>query len=76
MFRRLDRRSPASPSPHLHLNVSSLKSDLATVVVQAEDNERREKNLEEAKKIVIEDDPNLPKPDTVGFMPSLNSSAV
>lgn len=37
------------------------------IVVQAEDNDRREKNLEEAKKITIENDPSLPKPDTVGF---------
>lgn len=37
------------------------------VVMQAEDNERREKNLEEAKKITIENDPSLPKPDTVGL---------
>lgn len=36
------------------------------IVLQAEDNERREKNLEEAKKITIENDPSLPKPDTVG----------
>ncbi|KAM5194661.1 asparagine--tRNA ligase, cytoplasmic [Mantella aurantiaca] len=32
---------------------------------EAEDNIRREKNLEEAKKIVIENDPNLPEPKTV-----------
>uniref|UniRef100_H3C921 Asparagine--tRNA ligase, cytoplasmic n=1 Tax=Tetraodon nigroviridis TaxID=99883 RepID=H3C921_TETNG len=32
---------------------------------QAEDNERREKNLEEAKKVIIEDDPSLPSPETV-----------
>lgn len=37
------------------------------IVMQAEDNERREKNLEEAKKITIENDPSLPKPDTVRF---------
>lgn len=37
------------------------------IVMQAEDNERREKNLEEAKKITIENDPSLPKPDTVGI---------
>lgn len=40
---------------------------LVMIVMQAEDNERREKNLEEAKKITIENDPSLPKPDTVGF---------
>ncbi|CAF88673.1 unnamed protein product, partial [Tetraodon nigroviridis] len=34
-------------------------------VTQAEDNERREKNLEEAKKVIIEDDPSLPSPETV-----------
>lgn len=38
---------------------------LVMIVMQAEDNERREKNLEEAKKITIENDPSLPKPDTV-----------
>uniref|UniRef100_A0A8C9U061 Asparagine--tRNA ligase, cytoplasmic n=1 Tax=Scleropages formosus TaxID=113540 RepID=A0A8C9U061_SCLFO len=32
---------------------------------EAEDAERREKNLEEAKKIIIENDPHLPKPQTV-----------
>lgn len=42
----------------------------STLVVQAEDNDRREKNLEEAKKTVIEKDPSLPEPDTV----SLSSS--
>lgn len=36
-------------------------------VVQAEDNERREKNLEEAKKIIIENDPSLPKPEVVSL---------
>lgn len=34
-------------------------------VVQAEDNERREKNLEEAKKIIIEKDSSLPEPESV-----------
>lgn len=33
--------------------------------MQAEDNERREKNLEEAKKIIIENDSSLPCPETV-----------
>lgn len=33
---------------------------------QAEDAERREKNLEEAKKVVIEQDTSLPEPKTVG----------
>lgn len=32
---------------------------------QTEDAERREKNLEEAKKIIIENDPSLPEPKTV-----------
>ncbi|XP_024918316.1 asparagine--tRNA ligase, cytoplasmic [Cynoglossus semilaevis] len=32
---------------------------------EAEDNERREKNLEEAKNIIIEKDPSLPEPETV-----------
>lgn len=36
-------------------------------VVQAEDNERREKNLEEAKKITIENDPSLPDPEAVSL---------
>lgn len=33
--------------------------------MQTEDNERREKNLEEAKKIIIENDSSLPCPETV-----------
>ena len=33
--------------------------------LQAEDAERREKNLEEAKKITIEEDTSLPKPKQV-----------
>uniref|UniRef100_A0A4W5K1C8 Asparagine--tRNA ligase N-terminal domain-containing protein n=1 Tax=Hucho hucho TaxID=62062 RepID=A0A4W5K1C8_9TELE len=32
---------------------------------EAEDSERREKNLEEAKKITIENDSSLPEPKTV-----------
>ncbi|KAL4660459.1 asparagine-tRNA ligase, cytoplasmic-like [Arapaima gigas] len=32
---------------------------------EVEDADRREKNLEEAKKIIIRDDPNLPQPQTV-----------
>lgn len=36
-------------------------------VVQAEDNKRREKNLEEAKKITIENDPSLPDPEAVSL---------
>ncbi|XP_073476381.1 asparagine--tRNA ligase, cytoplasmic isoform X1 [Aquarana catesbeiana] len=32
---------------------------------EAEDNMRREKNLEEAQKIIIENDPNLPEPKTL-----------
>ncbi|XP_016402395.1 asparagine--tRNA ligase, cytoplasmic-like [Sinocyclocheilus rhinocerous] len=32
---------------------------------ETEDAERREKNLEEAKTIVIENDPSLPEPKTV-----------
>lgn len=47
------------------------------IVTQAEDTERREKNLEEAKKITIENNPSLPQPDKVGgFMHWLNSSSV
>lgn len=38
------------------------------IVVQAEDNERREKNLEEAKKITIENDHSLPEPATVSLL--------
>lgn len=34
-------------------------------LIQAEDAERREKNLEEAKKIVIEEDKSLPAPKQV-----------
>lgn len=37
------------------------------IVTQAEDNDRREKNLEEAKKITFEMDPSLPQPETVSF---------
>lgn len=36
-------------------------------VVKAEDNERREKNLEEAKKIVIKNDPSLPEAEAVSL---------
>lgn len=35
---------------------------------QAEDNLRREKNLEEAKKITIKNDPSLPEPKCVCMM--------
>uniref|UniRef100_A0AAQ5YFC8 Asparagine--tRNA ligase, cytoplasmic n=1 Tax=Amphiprion ocellaris TaxID=80972 RepID=A0AAQ5YFC8_AMPOC len=45
-------------------NREQIKSD-AKDKKEAEDNERREKNLEEAKKIVIVNDPSLPEPDTV-----------
>lgn len=34
-------------------------------LIQAEDAERREKNLEEAKKILIEEDKSLPAPKQV-----------
>lgn len=47
-------------------NVSTNKSDSVMIVTQTEDTERREKNLEEAKKITIKNDPSLPQPDTVG----------
>lgn len=43
-------------------------------VVQADDNERREKNLEEAKKIVIENDSSLPEPETVSYTLHIVSS--
>lgn len=43
------------------------KSVCSIFVAQAEDSERREKNLEEAKKITIENDPNLPEPETVSL---------
>lgn len=39
----------------------------AVFVVKAEDNERREKNLEEAKKIVIKNDPSLPEAEAVSL---------
>lgn len=35
--------------------------------MQAEDNERRDRNLEEAKKIIIENDSSLPCPETVSL---------
>ena len=35
---------------------------------QAEDNERREKNLEDAKMIVVEQDASLPAPETVRLL--------
>ena len=35
---------------------------LGLMYLQAEDADRREKNLEEAKKITIEEDSSLPKP--------------
>lgn len=41
--------------------------------MQAEDNERREKNLEEAKKIIIENDSSLPSPETVGLFSQLET---
>lgn len=47
------------------LYVSALMSDVCYDDWQAEDAERREKNLEEAKKIIIENDPSLPEPKTV-----------
>lgn len=50
----------------LDSNSDSNKGDVM-IAIQAEDNDRREKNLEEAKKITIEMDPSLPKPDTVGL---------
>lgn len=39
--------------------------EVLTFYIQAEDAIRREKNLEEAKKIVIKNDPSLPEPETV-----------
>uniref|UniRef100_A0A8C6UI57 Asparaginyl-tRNA synthetase 1 n=1 Tax=Neogobius melanostomus TaxID=47308 RepID=A0A8C6UI57_9GOBI len=44
-------------------NREQMKSD-AKDKKEAEDSDRREKNLEEAKKIVIEKDPSLPEPPT------------
>ena len=35
---------------------------MGVMYLQAEDADRREKNLEEAKKITIEEDSSLPKP--------------
>jgi len=57
-----------------HFNFQRSQEDAADVccvthlwkcVTQAEDAERREKNLLEAKKIVLEEDESLPKPVTV-----------
>uniref|UniRef100_A0A8C4DT33 Asparagine--tRNA ligase, cytoplasmic n=1 Tax=Dicentrarchus labrax TaxID=13489 RepID=A0A8C4DT33_DICLA len=45
-------------------NREQMKND-AKDKKEADDNERREKNLQEAKKITIVDDPSLPKPETV-----------
>uniref|UniRef100_A0A7N6A610 Aminoacyl-transfer RNA synthetases class-II family profile domain-containing protein n=1 Tax=Anabas testudineus TaxID=64144 RepID=A0A7N6A610_ANATE len=45
-------------------NREQMKSD-AKEKKEAEDNDRREKNLEEAKKITIEKDPSLPEPEGV-----------
>lgn len=45
-------------------NREQMKSD-AKDNKEAEDNDRREKNLEEAKKIIIEKDPSLPEPELV-----------
>lgn len=45
----------------------SLHCGSAVFVVKAEDNERREKNLEEAKKIVIKNDPSLPEAEAVSL---------
>uniref|UniRef100_A0A8C8DWC1 Asparaginyl-tRNA synthetase 1 n=1 Tax=Oryzias sinensis TaxID=183150 RepID=A0A8C8DWC1_9TELE len=45
-------------------NREQLKSD-SKEKKEAEDIERREKNMEEAKKITIENDPSLPAPETV-----------
>lgn len=62
-------------SGHFHVFLQSSHQNSLTVVVfqhvcsmfvvQVEDTERREKNLEEAKKIVIEKDPSLPDPEAV-----------
>ena len=55
----------------LHASVDELlksllgKQDCLLLLLQAEKAERREKNLEEAKKIVIEQDPSLPAPKLV-----------
>uniref|UniRef100_A0A3Q4G5B3 Asparagine--tRNA ligase, cytoplasmic n=1 Tax=Neolamprologus brichardi TaxID=32507 RepID=A0A3Q4G5B3_NEOBR len=45
-------------------NREQIKND-AKEKKEAEDNERREKNLEEAKKIVIKNDPSLPEAEAV-----------
>ena len=55
----------------LHASVDELlksllgKQNCLLLLLQAEKAERREKNLEEAKKIVIEQDPSLPAPKLV-----------
>lgn len=51
----------------LKFNETGLNVLSACFAVQAEDSERREKNLEEAKKIVIEKDASLPEPDAVSL---------
>lgn len=45
-------------------------------LIQAEDAERREKNLEEAKKIVIEEDKSLPAPKQVLCLDSQGEAEV
>lgn len=47
--------------------------DMLFSLIQAEDAERREKNLEEAKKIVIEEDKSLPAPKQVLCWDSLGN---
>lgn len=64
-------KTPTSHKTYLHPGrgfVSDLLSnvfDMLFSLIQAEDAERREKNLEEAKKIVIEEDKSLPAPKQV-----------
>uniref|UniRef100_A0A8C1VG12 Asparagine--tRNA ligase, cytoplasmic n=1 Tax=Cyprinus carpio TaxID=7962 RepID=A0A8C1VG12_CYPCA len=52
------------PFPVIYVD-SQKEGEVLVPDINAEDAERREKNLEEAKKIVMENDPSLPEPKTV-----------
>lgn len=54
------------PREHFEVGIlDTVLTDCFIVKNQAEDNLRREKNLEEAKKITIKNDPSLPEPECV-----------
>ncbi len=61
---RVKRRRRVRDSLHVSVLVCSV-FNLWSHDRQTEDADRREKNLEEAHKIVIENDPSLPEPKTV-----------